>query len=82
LPKFSPFRVQFDKPTWELVKKTGDIIKGNCIDSVILAVRVAYVVLSEPNEMLSEAGQDRIKHVVKVFRNPLDTLGINNKPIV
>ena len=70
MPKFSPFHVQFDKPTWGFVKEIATTIKGNCIDSVILAVRVAYVVLLKPEEMLSEAGQAKIKQVVRAFRDP------------
>ncbi len=76
MPKFSPFHVQFDKPTWGLVKDAASIINGNCVDAVILAVRVAYVVLSKPETMLSELGQSEIKRVVKVFRDPTGV----NKP--
>ena len=74
MAKFSPFFVQFDKPTWGAVKDVSDKIGGGRVDAVIVAVRVAHGILLKPKLLLSEAGMEYVTKVVQAFRSPIPTI--------
>lgn len=68
-PEFGPFKVNFDKPTYNVLKEMSDTAGVYKTDMVIMAVRMIYT-LARNRELLTESGHAKWKEIVDSFKKP------------